>query len=92
MDGTIVRCGPGSGKSAHGVLHLRAYKMGCITIPMYPCSRDWCEGVLPNLLIKSSSRAFIVAPVGLGANDGSVPINAVAVSNVIVGTHMFVML
>ena len=72
-------------------MHLRAYKAGGINMPIYPCSRDWWEVILPIFLIKSYSSARIVAPVGHGASEGNVPTRAFAISMVIDGILMFLL-
>ena len=77
-------------------IHPRCVASSCIQNWLHDHSnvsmRDWCDGILSNFLIKSCSSARIVVPVGRGANDGNVPINAVAISRVIVRIAMILML
>ena len=82
------------GNSAVDYTFVHIKPVAYIIMPMYSCSRDWWEGMLPIFFIKSCLSARIVAPVGGGASasESNVPTRAFAISMVTVGILMFLLL
>ena len=74
------RMGPGSGKSLHGILLTRAYSPGVTTMPRYPWSLDFVEGIVTVRSANVFTNALMLVAFGRGLHVGSTPMRVSASS------------